>query len=83
MGDLTSYIGDHVGGIISTELHRQGRDAAPSVTWGHAVVGMVRSVGDHWLTARPEVSREVITEEIADLAWGGLDRTVNASAASA
>ncbi|MEJ2867177.1 TetR family transcriptional regulator [Actinomycetospora sp. OC33-EN08] len=83
VGDLTSYIGDHVGGIISTELHRQGRDPAPSVTWGHAVVGMVRSVGDHWLTSRPEVAREVITEEIADLAWGGLDRTVNASAASA
>ncbi|MDL5157726.1 TetR/AcrR family transcriptional regulator [Actinomycetospora termitidis] len=83
VGDLTSFIGDHVGGIISTELHRQGRDPAPAVTWGHAVVGMVRSVGDHWLTSRPEVAREVITEEIADLAWGGLDRTVNSSAASA
>jgi AcrR family transcriptional regulator len=83
VGDLTSFIGDHVGEIITTELHRQGRDPAPAVTWGHAVVGMVRSVGDHWLSARPEVSREVITGEVADLAWGGLDLTVNSSAASA
>ncbi|WP_018333141.1 TetR family transcriptional regulator [Actinomycetospora chiangmaiensis] len=83
VGDLTSFIGDHVGEIITTELHRQGRDPAPAATWGHAVVGMARSVGDHWLTSRPEVPREVITDEVADLAWGGLAHTVNSSAASA
>lgn len=83
VGDLTSFIGDHVGGIISTELHRQGRDPAAAVTWGHAVVGMVRAVGDHWLTSRADVPRRVITEEVADLAWGGLALTVNSSAASA
>jgi AcrR family transcriptional regulator len=83
VGDLTSFIGDFVGDIISTELHRQGRDATPATTWGHSLVGMVRSVGDHWLTVRPEVARETIAAEISDLAWSGLSRTVNAAAASA
>jgi AcrR family transcriptional regulator len=83
VGDLTSFIGDYVGDIISTELHRQGRDATPATTWGHSLVGMVRSVGDHWLTVRPEVARETIAAEITDLAWAGLSRTVNAAAASA
>jgi AcrR family transcriptional regulator len=83
VGDLTSFIGDFVGEIISTELRRQNRDAAPATTWGHALVGMVRSVGDHWLTVRPEVPRATIAGEIADLAWAGLSRTVNEAAASA
>jgi AcrR family transcriptional regulator len=83
VGDLTSFIGDFVGDIIATELRRQGRDTTPATTWGHAVVGMVRSVGDHWLTVRPDVARETIAAEIADLAWVGLSRTVNASVASA
>lgn len=83
VGDLTSFIGDFVGEIISTELRRQNRDATPATTWGHALVGMVRSVGDHWLTVRPEVPRETIASEIADLAWAGLSRTVNQAAASA
>ncbi|NMO89149.1 TetR/AcrR family transcriptional regulator [Actinomycetospora sp. TBRC 11914] len=83
VGDLTSFIGDFVGEIISTELHRQNRDATPATTWGHALVGMVRSVGDHWLTVRPDVPRETIASEIADLAWFGLLRTVNEAAASA
>lgn len=83
VGDLTSFIGDYVGDIISTELRRQGRDTTPATTWGHALVGMVRSVGDHWLTVRPEVARETIAAEITDLAWAGLSRTVNAAAASA
>jgi AcrR family transcriptional regulator len=83
VGDLTSFIGDFVGEVISTELHRQNRDATPATTWGHALVGMVRSVGDHWLTVRPEVPRETIAAEIADLAWAGLSRTVNQAAASA
>jgi AcrR family transcriptional regulator len=83
VGDLTSFIGDFVGEIISTELHRQNRDATPATTWGHALVGMVRSVGDHWLTVRPEIPRETIAAEIADLAWAGLSRTVNEAVASA
>jgi hypothetical protein len=40
-------------------------------------------VGDHWLTVRPEVPRETIAAEIADLAWAGLSRTVNQAFASA
>lgn len=83
VGDLTSFIGDFVGEVISTELRRQDRDPTPATTWGHALVGMVRSVGDHWLTARPEVPRATIAAEIADLAWAGLTRTVNEAAATA
>lgn len=80
---LTTLIGDHVGEIISVELRRRGRDPEPAATWGHALVGMVRAAADQWLGNRPEVGREVLARQLADLAWEGLSRTVNHAAQSA
>lgn len=77
VADLCSVIGDHISEIISTELRRQDRDAAPATTWGHGIVGLVRQAGDQWLAARPEMDRSVLAGQLADLAWSGLDRTVN------
>jgi hypothetical protein len=82
VADLCTVIGDHLAEIISTELRRQNRDPAPSLTWGHALVGMVRAAGDQWLATRPEVGREVLAGQLADLAWAGLSRTVTPPAAS-
>jgi len=82
VSDLCSVIGDHIAEIISTELRRQGRDTDPAPTWGHALVGMVRAAGDQWLAARPDLEREVLAGQLADLAWSGLARTVTPSAAS-
>lgn len=80
--DLCSVIGDHLGEIISTELRRQGRDPAPALAWGHALVGMVRAAADQWLAARPEMPRHVLADQLADLAWAGLSVTVTATTAS-
>jgi AcrR family transcriptional regulator len=80
---LTTLIGDHVGEVISVELRRQGRDPTPAATWGHALVGMVRAAADQWLGARPDVAREVLARQLADLAWDGLSRTINHAAQSA
>lgn len=82
VSDLCSVIGDHLGEIISTELRRQGRDTAPAVAWGHALVGMVRAAADQWLASRPEMRRQVLADQLADLAWAGLANTVTAQAAS-
>jgi len=82
VSDLCTVIGDHIAEIISTELRRQNRDTAPAQTWGHALVGMVRAAGDQWLAARPDLEREALAGQLADLAWSGLVRTVTPSAAS-
>jgi hypothetical protein len=82
VSDLCTVIGDHIAEIISTDLRRQNRDTAPALTWGHALVGMVRAAGDQWLATRPELERDVLAEQLADLAWSGLSRTVAPPAAS-
>jgi AcrR family transcriptional regulator len=83
VSDLCTVIGDHLGEIISTELRRQGRDPAPAITWGHAMVGMVRAAADQWLASRPDMPRHVLSDQLADLAWDGLVNTVTARASSA
>jgi AcrR family transcriptional regulator len=80
--DLCTVIGDHVAEVISTELRRQHRDTAPAVTWGHALVGMARAAGDQWLAQRPELDRDVLATQLADLAWAGISRTVTPQSAS-
>jgi AcrR family transcriptional regulator len=82
VSDLCTVIGDHIAEIISTELRRQNRDPEPAQTWGHALVGMVRAAGDQWLATRPELGREELAGQLADLAWSGLSRTVTPAAAS-
>lgn len=83
VSDLCTVIGDHLGEIISTELRRQGRDPAPAITWGHAMVGMVRAAADQWLASRPDMPRHVLSDQLADLAWVGLANTVTATASTA
>ncbi|MDD7919576.1 TetR/AcrR family transcriptional regulator [Actinomycetospora callitridis] len=82
VSDLCTVIGDHIAEIISTELRRQNRDPSPAQTWGHALVGMVRAAGDQWLATRPDLEREELAGQLADLAWSGLSRTVTPAAAS-
>ena len=83
VADLCTVIGDHVSEIISTELRRQERDPSPALTWGHALVGMVRAAADQWLGARPDIDRETLAAQLADLAWSGLSRTVTPAQAPA
>ena len=83
VSDLTTLVGDHVSEVIASALHRSGHDAEPAPTWGHALVGMVRAAADQWLAARPDVPRETLARELADLAWGGLAAMVARAATSA
>ena len=83
VSNLTTLIGDHVGEIISTALRRASRDPAPAVTWGHALVGMVRAAADQWLGGRPDVPRSELARQLAELAWSGLSSSVGQAAASA
>ena len=83
VADMTTLVGNHVGDVISTVLRRRGHDVAPAVTWGHAMVGMVRSSADQWLAHRPDVPREQLAAQLAELAWTGLSRSVGRSADAA
>lgn len=72
---VTHQIGHQIGQLLEVLLTSVDRDPAPAATWGHAVVGMVRAAADQWLAAGAAdsgVSREVLTEQLTDLVWGGL-----------
>jgi AcrR family transcriptional regulator len=62
---------------VSTELAEvmiaEGRipDRARAYVWGHAIVGMVQTAGDWWLD-HPEVARDTVVDELADLILAGL-----------
>ena len=62
-------------------LRGRADDPAPAVAWGHALVGMVRAAADQWLASRPEMKRQVLADQLADLAWAGLATTVTAPVA--
>jgi len=83
VSDLTTLIGDQVGQVITTELRRRGRDVAPAITWGHALVGMIRAAADQWRAARPDAARATLAQQLAELAWDGLSRPAGRSVASA
>lgn len=57
--------------VADLDLGEDDRHAA--LTWGHAIVGMVQSVGEWWLDAQP-VPRAVLVENLTDLLWGALAR---------
>ena len=75
VADMTTLVGNHVGEVISLVLRRRGHDVAPAITWGHAIVGMVRSSADQWLGHRPDVPREELVAQLTELAWTGLSRS--------
>lgn len=83
VADLTTLVGDHVGEVIGVELRRRGADPTPAATWGHALVGMVRSSADQWLSTAGHLTRAELTDRLADLAWAGLSGVVTSAAASA
>ncbi len=72
--DISRRVADQIGAVIEGALTERGADPAPALTWGHAVVGMVRAVADEWLAAEPEArpSRESLGAGLTALIWGGL-----------
>jgi AcrR family transcriptional regulator len=80
VGDLATLIGDHAAAVIADQLRRAGKDTAAAVTWGHAVVGLVRGAGDNWLARPGGISREELAAQLTDLTWTGLSGVVAAPA---
>ncbi|GAA0338861.1 TetR/AcrR family transcriptional regulator [Actinoallomurus spadix] len=64
-------IGDDLAAFMSSvnEDKSPERQAA-LLTWGHAMVGLVRSSTDLWLDRR-HVSREELVAQLTDLLWNG------------
>jgi AcrR family transcriptional regulator len=64
-------IGDDLAGFMSSV----NKDKSPErqallLTWGHAMVGLVRSSADLWLDRR-HVGREELVGQLTDLLWNG------------
>jgi AcrR family transcriptional regulator len=78
-GDPAAPVTDHIAAqlsqLITAALDAQGRDASVAPVWGAGLVGMVRAAADQWLAQTPgpaRLSRDDLTEQLTDLAWGGL-----------
>ena len=68
---------DEVEADIQRELERAGLDASAAGTWGTAIVGMTRLVGDRWLGATDATRRE-LTDRLTELVWRGFRGIVSA-----
>jgi AcrR family transcriptional regulator len=78
-GDPAAPVTDHIAAqlsqLITAALAAQGRDVSVAPVWGAGLVGMVRAAADQWLAHSPgsgQLSRGALTEQLTDLAWGGL-----------
>jgi AcrR family transcriptional regulator len=78
VGDLATLVGDHAAAVIADQLRRAGKDTTAAITWGHAVVGLVRGAGDNWLARPAGISREELAAQLTDLTWAGLSGVVAA-----
>jgi hypothetical protein len=65
--------------LLSAQLVAAGRDPDQAAVWALAVVGMVRSVADHWLRTGASASgteRDALVSDVTDLLWHGLAPTL-------
>lgn len=76
---LTTRIADQITTMLATTLRDQGRDPAPALTWGPALVGLVRAAADHWIRDVDHIPRTELVEQVADLAWGGMSAALGSA----
>jgi AcrR family transcriptional regulator len=69
---LTTRIADQITTMLAATLHDQGRDPSPALTWGPALVGLVRAAADHWIRDPEHIPRTELVRHVTDLAWGGM-----------
>lgn len=72
---VSAQIGQQIGVILRDAMQSLGQDDRAAATWGHAIVGMVRAAADQWLAAggtASGISHAELTDQLTDLAWGGL-----------
>jgi AcrR family transcriptional regulator len=58
--------------VLAVQFQRHGVDSTRAETLAHALVGMVRQVGDWWLHSEARRPTADIAEELSQLAWHGL-----------
>lgn len=71
----TELMSGRIAELLAAQLVALGRPPARARTWGHAVVGMVRSIGDHWLrhgASASGTSRDELVDDVTTLLWEGL-----------
>jgi AcrR family transcriptional regulator len=65
-------LGDELAGFMSSvNLDKSAERKALLLTWGHAMVGLVRAAADLWLDRR-HVRREELVRQLTELLWKGL-----------
>ena len=70
MDEAQELICAEVEANIRAELEGAGLDGDAAGTWGTAIIGMVRLVGDRWLDGL-HPPRRVLTDQLTDLVWRG------------
>lgn len=70
-------LGDELAAGIALTLDLDEADRPRALSWGHAIVGMVRAAADVWLERR-HVSREQLRDQLVALLWGEFTRTPEA-----
>lgn len=71
-------IAEHLSRVIGNVLPGEGRAPALTQSWSRALVGMVHEAGDWWIEQRM-MSRAALTEQLTDLAWGGVSTLFDAA----
>lgn len=66
-GALPSVMGQHVAEVIATRLAEAGLDEGYARTWGHGIIGFIRSAADEWMAAEPREPRAVVVARISAL----------------
>jgi AcrR family transcriptional regulator len=73
---LSELVGEQATALVALALEQAGRPTAAAGPWGHGLVGLVRSAGDHWLGSADPMPRAELTAHLTDLAWAGLSGVV-------
>ncbi|MGN6089292.1 MAG: TetR family transcriptional regulator [Actinomycetales bacterium] len=72
LASLSDLIGEAAAELVGVALRRADRDATAAQPWGHGLVGLVRAAADRWLRDGRQIPRAELTDQLTDLAWGGL-----------
>ena len=79
VADATGAMSARMAHLLSAQLVAAGREPDQAAVWALAVVGMVRSVADHWLRTGASASgteRDALVSDVTDLLWHGLAPTL-------
>ncbi|WP_084103836.1 TetR/AcrR family transcriptional regulator [Demequina sp. NBRC 110056] len=62
---LPGLIGEQISAEIERHLVQRGIAPDAASTWGHGIVGFIKSTADHWMASSPRPPREQVVAHIA------------------